>query len=603
MRPNNIVDMVHNTVKKYPNEKALMWKDTESYTSITYKKLWSRIENFAAGLEVLGIEKNEKIGILGHSGIMWTITDIATASNGIISVPIYPTIPAEQVKHMLTNADATSIIVEDDAQYEKVMETGVELKLIIVMKASVDFALRDGVKTFTEVERIGKENPYENWEARYSQLTRDDLLTIIHTSGTTGKPKGAMLTHGNIIANIEGADWVIKLLPTDTTLSYLPVSHVFERLAGHFLPLSVGATIAYAESIETISENLKEVKPTILTSVPRLFEKVYAGIQHKINSSSAVKKRIFNWALKIGEERYEYYLNARMDQLLTQDYMPEKFYKKWKRADKLVFQSIRDELGGRMHGMVSGGGTLNPEIAKFFWSLNMPILEGYGLTETSPIITTNPHEKARIGTVGRVLPNIEVKIAEDGEVLVQGPSITKGYYNDPEKTAEAFIDGWFKTGDIGEFDEYGYLKILDRKKRISVLTTGMNVAPAPIESALNESRYIGQSLVVGDNRKYVLALINPEFETLIAWAKHKGVKFADNKSLCAHPEIQKKFEIEVEKMTKRFSPYSRPKKIIIISDEWSIDTGELTPKLSLKTEVIEKRYEDLINTAYEKNGD
>lgn len=600
MKAQNVLEMLYKSVEKYPDQRALMWKESGTYTQMTYRRLWERIKHFSAGLKAKGISNQDKLAILAHSGPMWTISDFSAASLHVTNVPIYPTIPAEQVKYMIDNAEATCIVVQDQDQYEKVLEAGVDMKLIVVMLPSEDFKQTNKVMSFEAIEALGIEQPYESWKENWEKIERDDLLTIIHTSGTTGNPKGVMLTHGNILANLEGAlFWIFELRPTDKTLSYLPVSHVFERLAGHFLPLSSGATIAYAESIHTISENLKEVKPNVVTSVPRLFEKVYASIMKKMNEGSPVKRKIFNWALKVGEERYQYYLKAGTDELIKQDYLPKSLYKKWKRADKLVYQAIHEELGGNITTMVSGGGTLNPEIAKFFWSLNVPILEGYGLTETSPIVSTNPMLEARIGTVGRVLPNTDVTIAEDGEVLVKGPSVTQGYYRDEEETNNSFTeDGWFKTGDIGDFDEYGYLRILDRKKRLLVLSTGMNVAPAPIESAINESPYIGQSLVVGDNEKYILALVNPEYEALTEWATKRGLNYESNEALSQLPEVKAMFEEEISKRTKRFTNYSRPKKIIVIGKEWTIDTGELTPKLSLKTNVIEDRYADVIKATY-----
>lgn len=605
MRSLNILEMLYRSVENYPDQKALMWKESGSYTQITYNGLWERIQNFAAGLKQKGITSDDKLAILAHSGPKWTISDFAAASLHVTSVPIYPTIPAIQVEYMINNAEATYIVVQDDDQYQKVLETNADMKLIIVMTPSDAFRERDNVIAFDTIERLGEDQPYEAWTENWKKLKRDDLLTIIHTSGTTGKPKGVMLTHGNILANIEGAQfWIFELEPADKTLSYLPVSHVFERLAGHFLPLSSGATIAYAENIETISENLKEIKPQVVTSVPRLFEKVYAGIMKKMNEGSPVKRRIFNWALKVGEERYDYYLNAGTEEMVNQNYLPKSLAKKWERADKLVYQTIRKELGGEIKTMVSGGGTLNPEIAKFFWALNIPILEGYGLTETSPIVSTNPMLEARIGTVGRVLPNTDVIIAEDGEVLVKGPSVTQGYYNDEEETKATFTeDGWFKTGDVGDFDKHGYLRILDRKKRILVLSTGMNVAPAPIESSINESSYIGQSLVVGDNEKYVLALINPEYEALTEWAKKRNLKYDTKEELSQLPEVQALYENEVDQLTDRFSSYAKPKKIIVIGDEWTIDTGELTPKMSLKTKVMEERYAKLIEASYKESRD
>src|SRR5699024_5320313 len=327
-------------------------------------------------------------------------------------------------------------------------------------------------------------------------------------------------------------------------------SHIFERLAGHYMPLSVGVTIGYAESIQTIPDKLKAIKPKILTSVQRLLEKVYTQVMEEVNNGSAIKKKIFNWAIAVGEEKYEYYLNTQMEDYLSQSFLPKGLYRKWKIANKLVYQTVKEKLGGRLRGLVSGGGTLNPEIAKFFWALDVPLMEGYGLTETSPIISTNPMIRAKVGTVGKILPNLEAKIAEDGEILVRGPSITKGYYNDPEATEKAFIDNWFKTGDIGDFDKDGYLKIIDRKKRLLILSTGMNVAPAPIESAINESVYVSQSLVVGDNKKYVISLVNPEFETLIPWAKRKGIHIDDKASLCRDPAVQKLLNKEVSKFTK-----------------------------------------------------
>ena len=601
MNVNNTVQMLHKTVKKYPDKSVFLWKNQGTYESITYEAFWTRIRNFANGLLQLGVKADDKIAIISNSNPMWGISDFAIASVQAVSVPIYPTIPSEQVAYIANNVDITYAIVEDEEQFDKLMTAGIPLEKIIMMFPGETTS--GECESFQEVELLGEENENPDWESLWIDLDRDQLLTIMNTSGTTGNPKGVMLTHGNIIANIEGAQfWVVELIPEDVTLSYLPLSHIFERLAGHYLPLSVGVTIGYAENITTIPDDLQEIRPTVLTSVPRLFEKVYRQVMDEINQGSSAKKRIFNWAVSIGEQKYEYYLHTQMGDYLSQTFLPKSFHRKWKIADKLVFQKVKEKLGGRLRGLVSGGGTLNPEIAKFFWALDIPLMEGYGLTETSPIISTNPMIRAKVGTVGKVLPNLEVKIADDGEILVRGPSITQGYYNDPEETEEAFIGDWFKTGDIGEFDEDDYLKIIDRKKRILVLSTGMNVAPAPIEASINESTYISQSLIVGDNRKYVVALINPEFETLIPWAKRKGINTEDKAGLCKDPVVQKRLLKEVNRLTKNFTNYAQPKKIIVIGDVWSIDTGELTPKLSLKTNVLEERYADIITETYEENG-
>ncbi len=598
MQENNVVEMLASTVKKHANKTAFLAKQEGVYMPLTYGEFWERIKCFANGLLQLGIKANDKIAIISNSNPMWGISDFSIASIKAVSVPIYPTIPPEQVAYIVENIGIRYAIVENSEQYEKLLDAGVALEKIIMMYPD----LPSDCLTFTEVEALGElENP--DWEEMWRGIDRDQLLTIMNTSGTTGNPKGVMLTHGNILTNIEGVQfWVVELVPEDVSISYLPLSHIFERLAGHYLPLSIGVTIGYAESIETIPDDLQEIKPTVLTSVPRLFEKVYTQIINQMNNSSALKQKIFNWAISVGEEKYEHYLKTNFDDYLSQNYLPKGLHRKWKLADKLVYQTIKAKLGGRLRGVVSGGGTLNPEIAKFFWALDIPLMEGYGLTETSPIISTNPMVRSKAGTVGRVLPNLEVKIADDGEILVKGPSITQGYYNDPEETAESFIGEWFKTGDIGDFDEDGYLRILDRKKRLLVLSTGMNVAPAPIESSINESVYIGQSIVVGDNEKYVIALVNPEFETLIPWAEKKGVNTTNKEALCSDPVVVKMITKEVTRLTKKFTNYAQPKKIVIISDVWSVDSGEVTPKLSLRTNIIEDKYADIIEETYEREA-
>lgn len=597
---NNVVDMLHQVVEQYPDKDVFLWKENGSYVNMTYSEFWTKIKHFAHGLLSVGVREDDKVAIIANSGPLWAISDFAIASIGAVSVPVYPTLPTERVDYILNKTESTVAIVEDKEQFTKVINAKTSIEHMIIMSLEEDVELSNKQYTFEQMKALGEESPVDTWEETWLTFDRDRLLTIISTSGTTGNPKGAIITHGNILANIEGVSYYTQLRHDDLTLSYLPVSHVLERTAGHYLPLSVGMTVAYAESIDTIPDDLKTIRPTIFTSVPRLFEKIYTTIQEQINNSSPLKQRIFNWALSIGQERYDYYLNARVDEFITQTYMPKNLQRKWNIANRLVFQKIKDQLGGRARVTVSGGGTLNKDIARFFWALDIPIYEGYGLTETSPIITVNPMTKGKAGTVGKVLPNLDVKIAADGEVLVKGPSITQGYYNDPEETEESFDGDWFKTGDIGEFDEEGYLKILDRKKRILVLSTGMNVAPQPIENAINESAYIAQSLIIGEDRNYILSIINPEFEGLFDWAKREGIKESDPEKLCKHPKVKEMLEQEVYRLTKQFTNYSQPKKVIIASDEWTIEGGELTPKLSLRANIVEEKYADLIEAAYKE---
>lgn len=599
MKPTNLVEMLHRTVERFPDKDVYMWKEDGEYQHMSYKQFWEKITDTASGFIQLGIGENDKVAIISNSNPMWAITDYALASIGAVSVPVYPTLPADQAAFILQNGDVRMAVVEDHIQYEKVKSGTAALEAVIIMYDDDINKLDRGDITFKELESKGKSQMLFDWEAGWRAMDRDRLLTIIHTSGTTGNPKGVMLTHGNFLANVEAVQfWLIELYPDDIALSYLPLSHVFERMAGHYMLHSVGVTIAYAESIQTIPKNLLEVRPTVLTSVPRLFEKVYAMVWEEINAGPAVKRKVFNWALGVGKERYEQYLQAKMDQVVQQTYMTSGLARKWRLADRLVFSKVKEKLGGRMRGMVSGGGTLNPELARFFWALDLPLLEGYGLTETAPVITTNPMLRAKAGTVGKVLPNLEVMIADDGEVLVKGPSVMKGYYNDPGKTAEEFTGEWLKTGDIGEFDEQDYLKIIDRKKRIIVLSTGKNVAPQPIESTINESKYIANSLIYGEKQKYVIALINPDYENLLSWAKRKEINTASHEELCNNEAIQELLHREVTKHTKRLADFEKPKKIAIISKEWTVDDGELTPKLSLRVNVIEDRYNERITELY-----
>ncbi|HEX7064228.1 MAG TPA: long-chain fatty acid--CoA ligase [Bacillales bacterium] len=599
MKPKNLIEMLSNTVHRYPDKAALMWKSEGSYRSLSYQELWGKIRNMASGLARLGVKQGDKVAILSENNPMWAITDFAIGSLGAVSAPIYPTLPADQVTYILKNADVQVAVVEDQEQLEKIKKGDSDVQHVIVMNPGPGFSSTEGIWSFFDLDKDGERHSLEGWEEEWKRIDRDHLATIIHTSGTTGPPKGVMLSHGNFLANMEAVQfWVIELLPEDVSLSYLPLSHVFERMAGHFMPLSVGATIAYAESIDKIQENVKEVKPTIMTSVPRLFEKVYAKVNEQIENGSPIKRKIFNWALDVGKERYDYYLTSKVNDLLLHESMPGKLRRRWARADRMVYQKIKEQLGGRMRGMVSGGGALNPEIARFFWALDLPILEGYGLTETSPVISTNPMVRAKAGTVGKPLPNLEVRIAPDGEVLVKGPSVMQGYYKNSEATAKDIVDGWFYTGDIGEFDEEGYLKIIDRKKRLLILSTGKNVAPQPIENAINESRFVDQSAIIGDKRKYVIAFISPDFENLLPWAHKQGITSESREEVCRHPDVLNLLQEEVERLTQSFPAYEQPKKVVVVGEEWTVEGGELTPTLKVKMKKIQEKYSRVIEEIY-----
>jgi long-chain acyl-CoA synthetase len=597
MKPNNLVDMVFRTVQRHADKTALAWKSEAHYRRLTYGEFWQAIRRTASGLAALGVGKDDKVAILSENHPKWPVADLAIMSLGAVSVPIHATLPADQVLYILNNADCETAIVQNGAQLEKVVHGADRLRRIVVIEPPNDMAENERVFGFSKLEEIGA-RPLENWEATWRDIGRDHLATIIHTSGTTGNPKGAMLTHGNILANIEGVQfWMLEARPDDVLLSHLPLSHVFERMAGQFVPLSVGATIAYAESIDALPRNLLEWRPTVLVSVPLLFEKVYARVMEKIESGTPLRRKIFDWAVRVGMERYEFYLNHSVDEFIRRGELPGPLRRRWKLADKLVYSKVKRELGGRLRGLISGGGGLNPEIARFFWAVDLPVLEGYGLTETSPVVATNPMVRAKVGTVGKPLPNLEVRLAPDGEILVRGPSVMKGYYKDEAATKEQFEDGWFKTGDLGEIDEDGYLKILDRKKRILVLKTGKNVAPQPVENAMNQSLYIKNSVLVGHGQKYVIALIVPDFEQLVPWARQRGIA-AEPKALIMDDRVQSLLRQEVARFTQRFARFEQPKKVLILSADWTTETGELTPSLKVRVPEIEKRYRDVIERCY-----
>lgn len=599
MKPKNLLEMVWRSVERGPDREALMYKEGGGYRSITYREMWEQVRETAAGLAHLGVGHGDKVAILSNNNPMWPVTDLAVASLAAVSVPIYPTLTAAQTGYILKNADCRIAVVEEDDQLRKIRSTDAEVSHHIVMKPAPGFSEGEGVLSFDSLRKAGREHPRKDWEDGWKNIGGDQLFTIIHTSGTTGPPKGAMLTHRNLLANTEGVQfWIVELVPGDVCLSYLPLSHVFERMAGQFVPLREGATIAYAESIDTIQENLLEVRPTVMTTVPRLLEKIYAKVQEQIASASPLKRKIFNWAVDVGHRRYEGFIDARMDLLLKGEAIPSDLRRQFALADRLVFRKIKERVGGRLRGLVSGAAPLNQEIARFFWSIDIPVLEGYGLTEASPVIAANPMMRSKIGTVGKPLPNLEVKIGTDGEILARGPSIMQGYYKNEEATREALRDGWLHTGDLGEWDPDGFLRVVDRKKNLIVLSTGKNVAPQPVENHITNSPYISQAVLIGNGRKYVIALVVPDYENLLPWAGKRGFPEQDPENLAEHPEVKKFLKEEVEKHTEGFAAYERPKKTVVCGKEWSIDGGELTPTLKVKVNVVEEKYKDLIEGAY-----
>jgi len=448
----------------------------------------------------------------------------------------------------------------------------------------------------SELMQMGAEYRGQNPNAFLEDIhntKEDDLLTIIYTSGTTGEPKGAMLTHGNLTSNITGALQIVEANENDTFLSFLPLSHGFERMAGHFLATGSGACISYAESIDTVAENMLEVHPTLMVAVPRFYEKVYARVIDSISTSSKISQKIFWWAINVGKKAVFVKSENRNTGAILDNQL--------KIAQKLVFSKLYEKIGGNLRFFVSGGAPLSKEIAQFFQAAGIPILEGYGLTETSPVISVNPLSKCKVGTVGPKLPNIEVKIASDGEILTRGPHVMLGYYKDEAATRDVLDpDGWFHTGDIGMIDEDSYITITDRKKNILVTSGGKNVAPQPVENALVTSKWIEQIVVIGDRRKFVSALVVPAFVNLEDWAKENNLQFHSREELIAIPAVKELYDRVIAESMEGFAQFEKIKKYVLLPSEFTIESGELTPSLKVKRSVVEKHYADLIESMYQE---
>ena len=566
-----------------------------AWRSLTHQELAQRVQRAGLALKRLGIRRGDRVAILSENRPGWLVADFACLAIGASDVPLYPTLPARQARYILADSGAVAIFVSTAPQLAKLAEIRGELpalKHIITMDPD---ARGPGVIGLADLYAMGAEaeaaGEGANFKAEALSATPDDVATIIYTSGTTGDPKGVMLTHDNIFFNVMAVLEVFHIGPTDSTLSFLPLSHIFERMAGHYTMFCGGATIHYAESVDTVPANLVEVRPTIVTSVPRLYEKMYARVLENALAGGPIKKRIFFWAKDVGERWADHVLaGERPPRLLNQQYAL---------ASRLVFSKLKARTGGHMRFFCSGGAPLPADIAKFFYSAGLPILEGYGLTETSPVICVNPLERVRIGTVGPPLPGVEVKIAPDGEILTRGRHVMKGYFNKPEATREALdADGWFHTGDIGELDAEGCLKITDRKKDLIVTAGGKNVAPQPIEQMVKHNKYIGNAVMLGDRRKFCIMLVVPNFEQLERWAVYKQLAFANHRGLIRLPEVQAKMEREVGKMLTGLAKYETPKKILLLEHDFSIENGDLTPTLKVRRRIVEKKYQRQIDALY-----
>jgi long-chain acyl-CoA synthetase len=592
--PGTLNQLFFEAAERFKKPDALQYKKDGKYRPISHAEVLERVRHLARGLSSLGVRRGDRVAILSENRPEWAIADFACLTAGMTDVPIYPTIPAEQIAYILKDSGATAIFVSNKEQAEKIRQIRAQLP---ALKAVIGFDEVPGLTnmSISELEKRGV--PGENRETiatyREDALTvkPDDVATIIYTSGTTGEPKGVMLTHDNIFSNVQAARKAIPFEGADTCLSFLPLSHIFERMGGHYLMWATGTSIAYAESIDTVPVNLAEVKPTIVLSVPRLYEKMYARVLETALTGGFLKKKIFFWARGVADRWATEKLAGRTPAgLLARQYAI---------AQKLVFAKLKARTGGRLRYFVSGGAPLAPEINKFFYAAGLEILEGYGLTETSPVIAVNTPENFRIGTVGKPIDGVEVRIAHDGEILTRGPHVMKGYYNKPEATREAIDpDGWFHTGDIGEIHD-GFLAITDRKKDIIVTAGGKNIAPQPLENKVKTNKYVSQAVMIGDKRKFPSMLVVPNFDQLEKWAMKRNIIWTDRAQLLRMPTIQAKMEKEVASELAGAAHFEVPKKIGLLEHDFSIESGELTPTQKVKRRVIDKNYKTLIDSLYE----
>jgi long-chain acyl-CoA synthetase len=586
-----VSQIVLKAIESYDKQDLMLYKQEGKYISFSSRDFADTVKHFSLGLGELGLEAGEKLAIFSENRPEWVMTNCANMCSGGISVPIYTTLSPEQIQFIIEDSDTKIVVFSSPELWEKLKDIRHSLTNV-THYVTFGAEAPEGVLTFHDVMERGKkraEAEPERFVNKALSIKPDDLACIIYTSGTTGSPKGVMLTHGNLASNLKAVCQIIVFTEKDTSLSWLPLSHSFEHLVT-MAYIHKGVTVAFAERPETIIDNLAEIRPHLLTSVPRLYEKFYAGIMENVLNSSPLKRKIFFWALKTGKKHSQKKLTSQKISSFLE----------WKRkmAHKLVFSKIIAKTGGKLRIMISGAAPLSKSIAEFFGAIGMIILEGYGLTETSPAISLNTFENVKFGTVGKPVPGVEVKIAADGEILAKGPNIMKGYYKKETETAEVFDGEWFKTGDIGFVDEDGFITITDRKKDIIVTAGGKNVAPQNIENLLKTNPYIVNVMVLGDRRKFISALIVPEFEKLETFAKENSIDHTGREDLLQNARIKKMMEEQIESSTRNLAQYEKIKKFALLDRDFTIDEGELTPTLKVKRNIVERRYAELIDSLY-----
>lgn len=592
--PTTLPELFERAAKEYALDDALNYKADGQWRPISAQQVVERAENIALGLYSLGLKKGDRAAILALNSPEWTLVDAGCQFAGIIDVPIYTTLSPDAVRYIIDDSAARILFVDNRVGYERVqsvLETCASIeKFVVFDRADID---SDKIICLDELEKSGSELKQQNPNLA-NELKRavqsDDIATLIYTSGTTGEPKGVMLTHSNLISNVIDASEKYVFSGVDTSLSVLPLSHVFER-TGMYVYISNGMRVHYAESIEKVPENLKEVRPTIFIGVPRIFEKVFERARFTASQAGRVNEMIFDWAINVAKD----YARAQG----AGHPIPISLTAKHSVADKIVYSKLRDFFGGHLRFCITGGAALPDEIFLIFTGAGISIMQGYGLTETSPVISSNNPSAVKVGTVGKPIRHVQVRIAQDGEIEVKGPGVMRGYYHKEDATKRAFTDdGWFRTGDIGHLDDEGFLVITDRKKELFKTSGGKYIAPSPIEQMLRASRFISQAVLIGSERKFPAALIVPNFEMLESYAKLKELDIKTHEDFCHHPRILDLFTRQIEAMTPSLSQFEKIKKFALLEHELTVENGELTPTLKVKRRVINEKYRDLIDEIY-----